>query len=93
MLLTESQKGPGQTPNVYWLVHGTALIRAAPEHVRPDLGSDTLAADTPALHSLVRKVQNRGTTVYVDLFKTNRKRRREDIAHSDDETTSRRHRL
>ena len=85
VVLTESQKGPGQTPNVYWLVHGTALIRAAPEHVRPDLESDTLAADTPALHSLVRKVQNRGTTVYVDLFKTNRKRRREDIAHSDDE--------
>ena len=67
-------------PNVYWLVQGTALIRAAPEHVRPDLESDTLAADTPALHSLVRKVQNRGTTVYIDLFKTNRKRRREDIA-------------
>eukprot|EP00439_Symbiodinium_sp_Y106_P023353 s6529_g2.t2 len=73
-----SHLGP---PNVYWLVQGTALIRAAPEHVRPDLESDTLAADTPALHSLVRKVQNRGTTVYIDLFKTNRKRRREDIAY------------
>ena len=39
--------------------------------------SDTMAADTPALHSIVRQVQNRGATVYID--KTNRKRRREDL--------------
>ena len=49
-------------PNVYWLVHGTALLRAAPEHVRPDVESDTLALDAPSLHSLVQGVQNRGTT-------------------------------
>ncbi|OLQ01345.1 Copia protein [Symbiodinium microadriaticum] len=83
VVLVESQRGPDTPPSVYWLVHGTALIRAAPEHVRPDLESATLAADTPALHDLVRKVQNRGTTVYVDLFRTNRKRRRQDLADSD----------
>ena len=85
VVLVESQRGPDTPPSVYWLVHGTALIRAAPEHVRPDLESATLAADTPALHDLVRKVQNRGTTVYVDLFRTNRKRRRQDLADSDQE--------
>ncbi|CAE7334635.1 RE2, partial [Symbiodinium microadriaticum] len=71
-------------PTVYWLVHGAALIRAAPEHVRPDLENATLAADTPALHALVRKVQNRGAR---DLFRTNRKRRREDLADTDQEDT------
>ncbi|CAE7831349.1 unnamed protein product, partial [Symbiodinium microadriaticum] len=85
VVLVESQRGPEHPPTVYWLVHGSALIRAAPEHVRPDLESDTLAADTAALHTMVRHVQNRGTTVYLDLFKTNKKRRREDLAHSDDE--------
>ena len=87
VVLVESQRGPQTPPTVYWLVHGTALIRAAPEHVRPDLENATLAADTPALHALVRKVQNRGTTVYVDLFRTNRKRRREDLADTDQEDT------
>ena len=85
VVLVESQRGPTTPPTVYWLVHGTALIRAAPEHVRPDLENATLAADTPALHDLVRKVQNRGTTVYIDLFRTNRKRRREDLADTDQE--------
>ncbi|CAE7846298.1 TY5A [Symbiodinium microadriaticum] len=87
VVLVESQRGPQTPPTVYWLVHGNALIRAAPEHVRPDLENATLAADTPALHALVMKVQNRGTTVYVDLFRTNRKRRREDLADTDQEDT------
>ncbi|CAE7693968.1 RE1, partial [Symbiodinium necroappetens] len=82
VVLVESQRGPDHPPTVYWLVHGSALIRAAPEHVRPDLESDTLAADPPVL---VRHIQNRGTTVYLDRPKTNKKRRREDLAHSDDE--------
>ncbi|CAE7901478.1 GIP [Symbiodinium sp. KB8] len=87
VVLVESQRGPNTPPTVYWLVHGTALIRAAPEHVRPDLENATLAADTPALHDLVRRGQNRGTTVYIDLFRTNRKRRREDLADTDQEGT------
>ena len=69
------REAAGSGPRIRW--KGPAIVVLTE--------SDTLAADTPALHSLVRKVQNRGTTVYVDLFKTNRKRRREDIAHSDDE--------
>ena len=65
-----------QRPNIYWLVHGSALLRAAPEHVRPDLEATTLAGDAVSLHDLVRNVQNCGTTTYTDLVRTTRKRPR-----------------
>ena len=72
---------------MYWLVHGTALLRAAPEHVRPDIESETLATDSPQLHRLVQDVQNRGATIYTDLLRTNRKRPRVDVHCLTDEET------
>ena len=75
-----------QRPNIYWLVHGSALLRAAPEHVRPDLEASTLAGDSASLHDLVQNVQNRGTTTYTDLIRTTRKRPRPDCEYlTDDE--------
>lgn len=29
-----------QRPSVYWLAHGSSLVRVAPEHVRPEVGSE-----------------------------------------------------
>ena len=70
------ENDPQSRPSVYWLVHGSALLRAAPEHVRPDFEQETLAANTPALHDLLQTVQNRGTTTFSDLIRTTRKRPR-----------------
>ena len=74
-----------QRPNVYWLIHGSALIRAAPEHVRPDFEHATLAAAPPSLHQLVQDVQNRGTTTFSDLVRTHRKRPRSDFDFNTDD--------
>ena len=80
---------PQQKPTVYWLIHGSALIRAAPEHVRPDPESAALATSPRSLHELVQDVQNRGTTIYSDLIRTNRKRPRSDAdLLTDDEAVS-----
>ena len=71
---------------VYWLSHGAVLIRASFEHVRPVPGShntdDTTLPIDKAKHGL-HAIRNRGTTRYLDLTKTN-KRRATDI-DSDDE--------
>ena len=81
VVLVESQRGPDHPPTVYWLVHGSALIRAAPEHVRPDRGHPG------APHHGAPRAEPRHYRLpgLLDLFKTNKKRRREDLAHSDDE--------
>ena len=79
------EQGHRALPTVYWLVHGTALIRAAPEHVRPDIESTTLAGSGRDLLTLVRDVQNRGTTTYTDLVRTNKKRALTDVAPDSDE--------
>ena len=59
-----------QRPNVYWLIHGSALIRAAPEHVRPDFEHATLAA---------------ALTTFSDLVRTHRKRPRSDFDFNTDD--------
>ena len=72
----------------YWSAHGTSLLRAAPEHVKPAVYKDTGA--TVTMDPLDRAklalfgVRNRGVTHYTDLTKSN-KRKREEI-DSDEET-------
>ena len=78
----------GPHADIYWIAHGTSLLRAAPEHVKPAVYKDTTATDT--MDPLDRAklalfgVRNRGMTHYTDLVKTN-KRKREEI-DSDEET-------
>ena len=57
------------SPSCYWLVHGTSLIRCAPEHVRAQVneeGSHMLDNLEEALQAL-RRVRARGTTQYIDV--------------------------
>ena len=36
----------GPQGDIYWIAHGTSLLRAAPEHVKPAVYKDTGATDT-----------------------------------------------
>ena len=57
-------------PTCYWLVHGTSLVRCAPEHVRPDVeqaGESTLQARTAAAEQALQDIRSRSTTQYADL--------------------------
>ena len=41
MCMVEPRAEDGvQRPSVYWLAHGSSLVRVAPEHVRPEVGSE-----------------------------------------------------
>ena len=73
-----------QPHEVLWLAHGTSLIRAAPEHVKPLLEQSTNTEPTPqVLQPLQRarqaldQIRGRGVTQYVDLTKTNKRKRHE----------------
>ena len=73
-----------QPHEVLWLAHGTSLIRAAPEHVKPLLEQSTNTEPAPqVLQPLQRarqaldQIRGRGVTQYVDLTKTNKRKRHE----------------
>ncbi|CAJ1404806.1 unnamed protein product [Effrenium voratum] len=71
-------------PTVYWLVHGTNLLRAAPHHVKPVLGDlDQLSGMNHALDAL-RNLRGRGVTRFWDLQQLNQGRRIEEVG-SDEE--------
>ena len=62
--------------SVIWIVHGSQLIRAAPEHLRHDLfGNGASISPMDALDS----VRGRGTTTFLDLSKTNRRLAARDV--------------
>ena len=82
------EAGPtGPTFDVYWLGHGTVLLRASPEQVKAaqaavdltEKASDPLVTAKNAPH----QIRNRAVTHYVDLAKTNKRRR--DEVHTDEE--------
>jgi hypothetical protein len=58
-----------ENPLCYWVVHGTSLIRAAPEHVRPSVEDDgrDLTDNVAAAHEAVQGIRGRSTTQYADL--------------------------
>ena len=85
-----SWKGPAtivmteQEPHeVLWLVHGTTLLRASPEHVKPVLPQDhtstTISIQQPLQRAQLslQQIRNRGVTQYVDLPKSNKRTRDE----------------
>lgn len=82
----EGRSGP--TSDIYWLAHGTSLLRAAPEHVRAI--SPTAAAGEPSRDPLdvakqaLDNVRGRGVTNYTDLSRTN-KRQRDQVDSEDEE--------
>ena len=76
---------------VLWLAHGTSLIRAAPEHVRPLLESSSTTEPTAHIQQPLQRAQQalhgirgRGVTQYIDLTKSN-KRKREEVDTEDEE--------
>ena len=80
----------GPTTNTYWLVHGTVLIRASAEHLRPHLTQqpttpeDSTTAIQRAKQAL-DNVRNRSTTLYYDLNKSNKRKRAEVTTEDEDE--------
>ena len=88
---TVIMREPGPTgPNndIYWLDHGTVLLIAAPEHVKPaQVAQDVTEKQKDPLDvakEALQGIRNRGVTHYIDLGKTN-KRRRDEIASDEEE--------
>ena len=84
------EPGPGgPTSDIYWIGHGTSLLRAAPEHVKPahPPADDAAQALDPlqAARQALDNVRSRGVTNYTDLGRTN-KRRREEIDTDEEDT-------
>ena len=83
-------KEPSSSPHttVYWIVHGTNLLRAAPEHLRamPDVQEHVIETEDPYTMSqkALQQVRNRGTTLFIDLIKSN-KRARHEVSSADEE--------
>ena len=89
-------KGPAtivmieQEPHeVLWIAHGTTLLRASPEHVKPVLPRDhdstsiTVGQPLERAQLSLQQIRNRGVTQYVDLPKSN-KRTREEVDTEDE---------
>ena len=70
--VVQIERGADQDrPLCYWLVHGTSLLRCAPEHIRADVGDQgrTIMENLSAAQTELRKVKGRGVTQYIDLRK------------------------
>ena len=72
---------------LYWLAHGTSLIRAAYEHTRPLMDAAPLdeehRTNLHAAKDALQAVRGRGVTQYLDLPKSN-KRRLEELDTEDE---------
>eukprot|EP00435_Cladocopium_sp_Y103_P067059 s369_g29.t1 len=78
------EPGPhGPHTDVYWIGHGTVLLRAAPGHIKAatPLQDVTEKARDPldTAKQALSNIRNRGVTHFTDLTKSN-KRRREEVA-------------
>ena len=70
----------GPHADVYWLAHGTVLLRAAPEHVKPaDPRPAQVESGTPLdrAKDALQGIRGRGVTQFIDLPKSNKRRRAE----------------
>ena len=78
----------GPNSDIYWLGHGTVLLRAAPEHVKAAQAAVDLTekATDPLVvaKDTLQHIRNRGVIYYVDLSKTN-KRRRDEVDTDEEE--------
>ena len=66
-------------PHLYWIAHGTQLLRCAPHHVRADFHTaDTVIGGLVEARRMVNQLKSRGVTRYLDLERVN-KRNIEDV--------------
>ena len=68
----------GPTNNTYWLAHGTTLLRVSGEHLRPHLDHRNDTDPMERAKQALAGIRGRSTTLYIDLDKTN-KRKRADV--------------
>lgn len=64
-------------PMVYWVAHGSQLLRCAPHHVRPDfrqVGGETSIGGLESARRAVSELKSRGVTRFIDLNKLNKRR-------------------
>ena len=73
---------------MYWIVHGTSLIRASFEHTRPILNSSSAEPDKSSsldrAQQALQQIRGRGVTQYLDLTRSN-KRKLEDLQSDEEE--------
>ena len=82
VVLREDDPSTGK-PHLYWIAHGTQLLRCAPHHVRADFRTaDTVLGGLVEARRLIGQLKSRGVTRYLDLERVN-KRNIEDV--DDDE--------
>ena len=61
-------------PLVYWISHGTQLLRCAPHHVRPDFRStETTIGGLEEARQAVASLKSRGVTRFLDLNRANKR--------------------
>ena len=78
IILREDDPSTGK-PHLYWIAHGTQLLRCAPHHVRADFRTaDTVIGGLVEARRLVSQLKSRGVTRYLDLERVN-KRNIEDV--------------
>ena len=84
VMVEDGRAGP--LTNIYWIAHGTTLLRASGEHLRPHLDHSDQPDTTPLSRAqqALDNIRGRSTTLYIDLNKTN-KRKREEVTTEDEE--------
>lgn len=87
VMVEQLESGPHTT--IYWVVHGTNLLRAAPEHLRPvpeqEVPKPTEDDPFYRAQQALQGVRSRGTTLYTDLTRTNKRQRHEASSDEEDE--------
>lgn len=87
VMVEQLDGGPHST--IYWILHGTSLLRTAPEHLRPVPRDEKNKThdDDPFYRAqqALQDIRSRGTTQYTDLTKTNKRQRYEVSSDEEDE--------
>ena len=72
VILREDDPNSGR-PYLYWIAHGTQLLRCAPHHVRADFRTaDTVIGGLVEARRIVGQLKSRGMTRYLDLERANK---------------------
>ena len=73
----------GPTNNTYWLTHGTTLLRVSGEHLRPHLDHQDTQDPMSRAKQALDAVRGRSTTLYIDLDKSNKRKRTEVLSEEE----------
>ena len=62
-------------PHIYWIGYKSQLLRAAPHHVRPEIGksTDSLAGNLQDAKDVIKSLKSHGVTRFVDLSIQNKR--------------------